>query len=325
MTEKEDLHKLKTYPIKGRDSKVKVRDFSKPMAPDMSMGRFFDHIPNILAGKTLRNIIDAVVLAHRKGKGIVWAIGAHVIKCGLNPVLIDLMEKRLITALAVNGAGLIHDFEIAFFGQTSEDVEKALSVGEFGMAKETGEMLNLAINEGVREGMGTGEAVGRWIVNEKPDYLQYSILAKTIQMGIPVTAHIAIGTDIIHMHPEADGACLGKGSLKDFHHFASILKTLDMGGVYFNIGSAVILPEVFLKAINMVINLGFDLRDFTTVNMDFIPHYRPIQNVVKRPVLGRGQGYTLIGHHEILIPLLALGMKEGISAKGRHAVGQADV
>jgi hypothetical protein len=289
-----------------------------------SINLFFDSIPNILAGKTIRRVIDSVVLAHKKHKGIIWAIGAHVIKCGLNPIIIDLIENKLITALAINGACLVHDFEIALFGQTSENVEESLKAGEFGMARETGQMLNRVLNNSVKKGLGIGKGVGQWILEKRPDFLEYSILAKAAEKGIPVTAHIAIGTDIIHMHPEADGECLGKGSLRDFHTFTSVVKTLDKGGVYFNIGSAVILPEVFLKAITMVINLGYPLKDFTTVNMDFIQHYRPTQNVVKRPVLGRGKGFTLTGHHEILIPLLATGIKEGIFAKDNNEAGQAN-
>lgn len=316
--------KIKTYSIKERKSKVKVDDFSRPVEAGQGMDLFFNSLPDILAGKTLRSVINAVVSAHRKQRGVIWAIGGHVIKCGLNPILIDLVERSIITALVVNGACLVHDFEIAFFGRTSEDVEKGLNTGEFGMAQETGSMLNKAINDGACEGLGIGEAVGRWIMEKEPDFLEYSILASAVKTGIPVTAHIAIGTDIIHMHPEADGECIGIGCLRDFHNLTTIIKTLDNGGIYFNIGSAVILPEVFLKAVTMAINLGNPLKDFTTVNMDFIQHYRPTQNVVKRPVLGRGNGYTLIGHHEIMIPLLAAGIKEGISAKDNNEAGQVD-
>ena len=321
MNEMNNQGRLKRHSIRNRKSKVRVKDFSRPMASDDSIQTFWERIPNILAGKTIRSVINSVIRAKEKGRGIIWAIGAHVIKCGLNPILIDLMENKMITGLAMNGAGFIHDFEIAFFGETSEDVEMGLEKGAFGMAQETGEMLNQAINEGVRAGLGAGEAVGRWIETKKPDFIQYSILAKAIQMEIPVTAHIAIGTDIVHMHPGANGAFLGEGSLRDFHHFLKMVRTLHDGGVYFNIGSAVILPEVFLKAITMAINLGYPLRDFTTVNMDFIQHYRPIQNVVKRPVMGRGRGYTLIGHHEILIPLIAAGIKGDTLVTDEDAAG----
>ncbi|MGA1840326.1 MAG: hypothetical protein ACMUIU_06845 [bacterium] len=324
MDKEKALKGIKTYSINKRVSKVTINDFSRPMEAGQGMDLFFSSLPDILAGKIFRSVINAVVSAHRKQRGVIWAIGAHVIKCGLNPILIDLVEKSIITALVVNGACLVHDFEIAFFGRTSEDVEKGLNTGEFGMAKETGSMLNKAINEGVQKGLGIGEAVGRWIMEKEPDFLEYSILAGAAKKGIPITAHIAIGTDIIHMHPEADGEFLGIGCLRDFHNLTTIIKTLDNGGIYFNIGSAVILPEVFLKAVTMVINLGNPLKDFTTVNMDFIQHYRPTQNVVKRPVLGRGKGYTLIGHHEIMIPLLAAGIKEGISAKDNNEAGQVD-
>lgn len=314
MTKRLDFSHLKTYSIKERKSKVRVEDFAKPIGVGICMGDFFDHFPNILAGKTIRTVINSVSNAYLEKRGIIWAIGGHVIKCGLTPILKDLLENGIITALALNGAGLIHDFEIAFFGHTSEEVVEGLKEGEFGMARETGEQLNEAINTGVRAGFGLGEAVGRWILDQAPDFIEYSLLACAARAGIPVTAHVAIGTDIIHMHKSVDGACLGEGSLRDFHLFASEITHLNQGGVYFNVGSAVILPEVFLKAVSLVINLGHPLKDFTTVNMDFIQHYRPTQNVIKRPVMGRGKGYCLLGHHEILIPILAAGIKEKILA-----------
>ncbi len=310
-----DFSNFKTFSIKDRKSKVDVKDFSRPVIPEASIGDLFESLPDVLAGRTLRRVIDAAGRAYSEKKGILWAMGAHVIKCGLNPVLIDLIGNGVISALAVNGACLIHDFEIAFFGKTSEDVAESIQEGEFGMARETGELLNKAINDGIRDGLGLGEAVGRWILTQKPDFLKYSLLASAVAAGIPVTAHVAIGTDIIHMHPSADGACLGEGSFRDFRRFASVCTTLNKGGIYFNAGSAVIMPEVFLKAVSLVINLGYELKDFVTLNIDFIRHYRPLQNVVKRPVLGRGEGYHLTGHHEILIPLLAAGIKRRISAK----------
>lgn len=315
MADQLDVSRFKTYSIKERKSKVSVEDFAKPVVGDASIGSFFDHLPNILAGKSLRMIIQAVVKAYFEQKGIIWAIGAHVIKCGLGPVLIDLIKNGALTGIALNGAGIIHDFEIALFGKTSEDVAEGLKDGEFGMARETGELLNKAINEGVRKGLGVGEAVGLWILDQAPDFLEYSISASALKNGIPVTVHIAIGTDIIHMHQSVNGGYLGEGSMRDFRRFASLVTTLDQGGVYFNVGSAVILPEIFLKAVSLIINLGYPLKDFTTVNMDFIQHYRPTQNVVTRPVFGRGRGYSLTGHHEILVPLLAAGIKERISAQ----------
>lgn len=308
-----DFSKLKTYSIRERKSKVTTDDFAVPMAPDDNLPQFFNKLPNILAGKSTRAIIQSAAEAFRKQRGVIWAMGAHVIKCGLNPVLIDLINNRIITAIALNGAGLVHDFEVALFGQTSEDVAEGLKNEKFGMTQETGELLNKAIKEGVKEGFGLGEAVGRWLLDFDAKYKGYSLMATAVKLGVPVTIHVAIGTDIIHMHPLSDGACLGEGSMRDFRTFASLITTLDQGGVYFNIGSAVILPEVFLKAMSLVLNLGYPLQGFTTVNLDFIQHYRPMENVIKRPVTERGKGYSLIGHHEIMIPLLAAGIKEKIS------------
>ncbi|MGA1843513.1 MAG: hypothetical protein ACMUIS_03015 [bacterium] len=314
MDERAGLPKIRTTSIRERKSRVRIEDFSRPLDPGLRIAPFFDHLPNILAGKTLRGIISAVARAHAEKRGIIWAMGAHVIKCGLSPILIDLMERGLITTLALNGAGLIHDFEIALFGETSEDVEEGLNKGEFGMAAETGELLNKAINTGVEAGSGIGEGVGRWLAEHGPQFRAYSLVARAYDMGIPVTVHVAIGTDIIHMHPSADGARIGEGSMRDFHRLVASIQTLDAGGIYFNIGSAVILPEVFLKAVSMIVSGGVPLNDYVTVNMDFIRHYRPLQNVVKRPVAGRGRGYSLIGHHELLIPLVAAGIREEIAA-----------
>ncbi|MGA1796287.1 MAG: hypothetical protein ACMUIL_10555 [bacterium] len=314
MEEREGLPKIRPRSIRERKSRVRIEDFSRAQDPGLRMAPFFDHIPNILAGKTLRAIIGAVARAHAEKRGIIWAMGAHVIKCGLSPILIDLMERGLITTLALNGAGLIHDFEIALFGETSEDVEEGLNKGEFGMAAETGELLNKAINDGVAAGSGIGEGVGRWLAGYGPRFRAYSLVARAYEMGIPVTVHVAIGTDIIHMHPSADGALIGEGSMRDFHRLVASIQTLDAGGIYFNIGSAVILPEVFLKAVSMIVNAGIPLNDYVTVDMDFIRQYRPLQNVVKRPVAGRGRGYSLTGHHELLIPLVAAGIREEIAA-----------
>lgn len=309
-----DLSKIRTYSIKERKSKVSIEAFSRPVKTNSSLEGLFLSFPDILAGETLKKVLGAVSKAYSEKKDIIWAMGAHVIKCGLNPILIDLIECGIIKALAVNGACLIHDFEIAFFGTTSEDVSESIQDGGFGMAKETGEMLNMAINEGVDAGLGIGEAVGRYILKEGPEFLAYSLLAAAIKAGIPISAHVAIGTDIIHMHPTADGSRIGEGCMRDFHAFARAVTGLNEGGVYFNVGSAVIMPEVFLKAVSLIINLGYPLMGFTTVNLDFMQHYRPLQNVVKRPVLGRGEGYSLTGHHEIIIPLLAAGIKAAIAS-----------
>jgi hypothetical protein len=232
-------------------------------------------------------------------------LGAHVIKVGLNPVLIDMMNRGWITAVALNGAGIIHDFEIAYGGQTSEDVEAQIKDGQFGMAKETGEILNRTINEAARDGLGLGEAVGRMIARSTFPYKKQSLLAAAWRSAIPVTVHVALGADTIHFHPQANGEALGKTSLQDFRLLCSLIEGLGGGGIYVNVGSAVILPEVFLKAVSVVRNRGKRLEDFSTAVFDFIHHYRPDQNVVRRPLGKKGRGFYFIGHHEIMIPLLA--------------------
>ena len=250
--------------------------------------------------------------AYKNDKPIVIAMGAHVIKVGLNPVLIDLMERGVITAIAMNGAGIIHDSELAIAGKTSEDVESALGDGAFGMAKETSDFLSHAIKQSQKKNTGLGEAVGNSLLAENFPFIQSSLLATGARLGIPITVHVAIGTDIIHMHPDFDPAIAGLASHLDFRKFASVIAKLEKG-VYINIGSAVVLPEVFLKAISLVRNMGYDLTDFTAVNMDFIKHYRPTTNVVNRPTSKGGRGINLIGHHEIMFPLIAAGLIEKIS------------
>src|SRR6185436_11833553 len=240
----------------------------------------------------------------KRSSGTVWGIGAHVIKTGLGPVLIDLMERGYISALATNGAAIIHDFEVALAGATSEDVDSALGPGKFGMAEETGRLLNEAINSGVDRGLGIGQAVSQFLADSQPPFARISVLASAARLGVPVTVHVAIGTDIIHMHPAASGRALGEGSLRDFRYFVSNVARLK-GGVYMNCGSAVVLPEVFLKAVALARNRGISLDGLTTVNLDFIRSYRPQTNVVTRPTAGTGRGYSLVGHHEIMIPLLA--------------------
>lgn len=301
--------KIKTYSIHKRASKVNIKDFAKPVEKNCSFKIFLDSFPDILAGKDFKDFIQKVLTAKKNRKALIWGIGAHVIKVGLTPILIDLMEKGFITGLALNGAGIIHDFEIAFAGKTSEDVESLLKNGSFGMTKETGEFLNKAINQGVKEDLGTGEAIGKFLVSSGFPHLDQSLLANAYKLNIPVTVHIAIGTDIIHFHPGVSGEALGKTSLKDFFLFASLLKKIEGGGVFFNIGSAVILPEIFLKALTMIRNLGFKIEKFYTAVFDFNYHYRPLQNVVKRPIIGEGKGYYFLGHHEIMIPLLASALK----------------
>ncbi len=300
-----NIDKLNTKPLAERKSKVRVELFARAGKTGQTFSQFLEGLPRILAGQDFLEVVDRVIEAIRKDKGIVLAMGAHVIKCGLSPVLIDLMQRGIVTGFALNGAGIIHDYELAVHGQTSEDVDQAIVNGEFGMAEETGRQINQAINKGVESGMGLAESVGKYLFERNPPFMSYSLLANAYSLKIPVTAHIAIGTDIIHMHPETRADLLGQGSMLDFRLFCSVITSLHQGGVYFNIGSAVVLPEVFLKALTLVRNLGYPLSDFTTVNMDFIQHYRPNTNVVRRPVIGGGKGYSLTGHHEIMLPLLA--------------------
>jgi hypothetical protein len=299
-----DLASVRTYPLASRKSKANAVDFARLPAPGSSVAAFVDGLPNILAGADFKAVVSALRAARDGGAGVIWGIGAHVIKTGLSPVLIDLMERGYVSALATNGAGIIHDFELALSGSTSEDVEEALGPGRFGMAEETGTQLNAAIVEGAARGMGLGQSVAAYLARIKPPHAGVSLLAAAARLGIPVTVHVAIGTDIIHMHPAASGAAIGEASLRDFRYFVANVARLK-GGVYLNCGSAVVLPEVFLKAVALARNTGAALDGLTTVNIDFMRMYRPQTNVVTRPVAGIGKGYSLVGHHEILIPLLA--------------------
>jgi hypothetical protein len=267
-----------------------------------------DSLPAMLAAAELRAVIGAIVEARRRS-GVVWGLGAHVIKTGLAPVLIDLMERGFVSAIATNGAAVIHDFEIALSGGTSEDVDAALGPGRFGMADETGRLLNEAITSGVGKGLGIGQAVGEYLQTLAPRFAAASVIAAAARLQIPITVHVAIGTDITHMHPAVSGAALGEGSLRDFRYFVSNISRLS-GGVYLNCGSAVVLPEVFLKAVALVRNRGASLDGLTTVNLDFVRLYRPHTNVVTRPTAGIGRGYTIVGHHEIMIPLIAAAVVE---------------
>ncbi len=304
-----DLSDIKTYPLKSRASKARAEDFARPADPGASFGAFVDSLPNILAAADFRAVVRAIAGARRAEAGVVWGLGAHVIKTGLGPVLIDLMERGFVSAIATNGAAVIHDFEVALVGATSEDVDEALGPGRFGMAEETGRLLNGAINDGVGAGLGIGQAVTRFLAAKQPQFAPSSVLAAAARLDIPVTVHIAIGTDIIHMHPAASGASLGEGSLRDFRYFVSNVARLERG-VYLNCGSAVVLPEVFLKAVALARNRGIALAELTTVNLDFLRSYRAQTNVVARPTSGTGRGYSLVGHHEIMIPLLAAALKE---------------
>ena len=277
---------------------------------------FVDSLPDILAGADLKAVVRALGAAHaRRRAAIVWGLGAHVIKTGVGPVLVDLMERGFVSAIATNGAGVIHDFELALVGATSEDVDESLGPGRFGMAEETGRLLNDAINEGVGAGLGLGQAVLRFLASRPATFARSSVLASAARLEIPVTVHVGVGTDIIHMHPSASGAAIGEGSLRDFRYFVSNVARLERG-VYMNCGSAVVLPEVFLKAVALARNRGIALAGLTTVNLDFIRQYRPQTNVVARPTAGSGRGYSLVGHHEIMIPLIAAALEDGTAAAG---------
>ena len=304
-----DLSGIATYPLASRKSKANAADFARPYQPGSGVGALIASLPDILAASDFKAVVSAIGAARAGGRGILWGLGAHVIKTGLSPVIVDLMERGFVSAIATNGAGVIHDFELALSGQTSEDVDEALGPGRFGMADETGRLLNAAINDGVAGGLGIGQAVGRRLRAMAPAHERLSILAAAARLEIPVTVHVGIGTDIIHMHPAASGAALGEGSLRDFRYFVSNVARLE-GGVYLNCGSAVVLPEVFLKAVALARNRGVSLQGLTTVNLDFTRLYRPQTNVVSRPVAGIGTGYALVGHHEIMIPLLAAALIE---------------
>jgi hypothetical protein len=304
-----DLAGVTTYPLKSRASKARAEDFARPFAKGSGLAAFLKGLPRVLAAADLLAVVEAIRAAKARRGGIVWGLGAHVVKTGLSPVVIDLMERGFVSAIATNGAGIIHDFEIALAGATSEDVEASLGPGRFGMAEETGRLLNRAINDGVAQGLGLGQAVGAFLAAHHPQYERVSLTAAAERLGIPLTVHVAIGTDIIHMHPDASGRALGEGSQRDFKYFVSNIAKLE-GGVFINCGSAVVLPEVFLKAIALVRNRGIALNDLTTVNLDFARQYRPQTNVVSRPTAGAGRGYSLVGHHEIMIPLLAAALVE---------------
>lgn len=301
-----DLEKIQTYELASRPSKVTVTDFAAPLDKGDSLKSFLAKMPAILAVNSLREIAARIRRARQLNKPIIWGIGGHVVKTGLAPVIIDLMRQGYVSAVAGNGSVLVHDTEIALVGFTSEDVDASLGQGDFGAARETGEILNLAANRGAGENIGLGEAMGRQVSELDPANAAASLLCQTYRHRIPFTVHLAIGADIGHFHAAADGAALGATSHRDFRLFCSLVKELNGGGVYLNVGSAVVLPEIFLKAVTVVKNLGLPLEDFTTANFDFIQHYRPNTNVVRRPTAGgAGRGFALTGHHEIMLPLLA--------------------
>ena len=320
---------LHTYPLASRKSKVNARDFAKPVG-GASIGKFLDSLPSFLAAADLRALLSAIHSARKKRKAILWGIGGHVIKVGLGPLLTDLMKRGFVSGIAMNGAALIHDFEIALAGNTSEDVEAGLGDGKFGMAEETGKYINEIAKLAARIRIGYGEAAGQFLSSGilEPKFAESSVLMAAYKYRIPVTVHLAIGADIPHMHPSADGAALGMATLHDFRLFCALVKEMHPGGVYLNWGSAVLLPEVFLKAVSVVRNLGVPLRPITTANFDFIQHYRPLQNVVKRPTASaRGKsdgsrGFAITGHHELLLPLVAAALVSGWPAKSAVRKGK---
>src|SRR5512133_35094 len=310
-----DLSRVTTYPIAERSNKVSLeRDFAGDISAGMSVSALLNALPNQLGGESLNAVIKAVVKARENGRPVVIALGGHVIKCGLQPVLKKLIQADIVTAVAMNGSATIHDYEISLIGETSEDVGAVLHCGTFGMAEETGRDINGALKAGVADGIGYGEALGRFITENNNPHRESSLLATCYEKGIPATVHVAVGTDIIHQHPDCDGAVLGQATFTDFRLFTSVVSTLGGGGVFINIGSAVIMPEVFLKALSIAQNMGFHVDGFTTATFDMTQHYRPLQNVVKRPTAGDSRGLTITGHHEIMIPLLAAGILDRIGS-----------
>jgi len=299
-----DFSGLNTYSIHSRYSKVTVDNFAKPLAPGSTLKEFIASLPEQLLGLDFPELVGRLAASHKNNRPIVVGMGAHVIKVGLNPILIDLMERGIINAIALNGAGIVHDTEIAMAGRTSEEVGDVLGSGAFGAAKETGEVVNAGINQAAKLGLGLGEGLGEYLLAQNFPYNHLSLLATARRLKIPLTVHVALGTDIVHIHPSASGAAIGQTSHQDFRLFCALVADLE-GGAYLNFGSAVLLPEVFLKALTLVRNLGHVVNNFTTANFDFIRHYRTMTNVVNRPTMGGGKGYNIIGHHELLIPLLA--------------------
>ena len=297
------LDGIKTYSLSERHSKVGVEDFGSSWQPGGSFREFIHRLPKILAGAALREVAGAWVRARKAGRHVLLGMGAHPVKVGLSPVLIDLLQRELITGVAMNGAGIIHDAEVAMVGRTSEDVDAVLGCGQFGMARETAEFLNGAIAWGAQAGLGLGQAVGRRLVESNFPHKDLSLVAAAASLSVPLTVHVAVGTDIIHLHPSVSPEALGATTHLDFRRFAALVSELD-DGVFINLGSAVVIPEVFLKALTLARNLGHQASPLTTVNLDFVQHYRSLTNVVRRPTEGSGRGFALTGHHELLFPML---------------------
>ena len=317
-----DFGKVRTYPLAERSSRVHVEDFARPVPAGSTFAAFFDSLPHILAGQEIRKVVEAVARAHRLGVPVIWAMGAHVIKVGLSPVIIDLMERGIITALALNGAGSIHDVELALGGQTSENVSAGIRAGNFGMVTETGEFINAACEDALREGIGMGEALGRRLLESSLPGRDGSILANGYRLGVPVTVHVAVGGDIHHTHPTTRGEALGAATFNDFRLLCGVMAHVREGSVVFNIGSAVVLPVVLEKAFAVARNLGHPVERFTGVTMDFIQHYRSTLNPVSRARDLDGQGIVLTGHHELMIPLLAAALYEALAVPTETPKGE---
>ena len=309
-----DFSSLNTYSLHERPAKVTVADFSRPVRPGMTVQELIANLPKQFVGKDFPELVERIAAAVSNKRPVIVGMGAHVIKVGLAPILIELMERGIISALALNGACIIHDAEIAMVGRTSEDVADVLGSGAFGAARETSVVLNGAINQGAKLGLGLGEAVGNQLLRHNFRFNDHSLVAQARRLHIPVTVHVAMGTDIIHIHPNANGAAIGQCSHHDFRVFCRLVSGLE-GGVYLNLGSAVLLPEVFLKALTVVRNLGHEVKRFTTANFDFIRAYRPSTNVVQRPTLEGGKGFNFTGHHELMIPLLAAAIVDRLEAE----------
>lgn len=308
-----NLKQLRRTSIAERPSKVAKDSFAKVTPAGSSFRTFTQNLPRILAAQKFHQLVEAIVSAHRRRRPVLAMMGAHVLKVGLSPLIVDLIERKVITAIAMTGSGIIHDFELAYQGQTSEEVAEALADGSFGMARETADYLNGAIKEGAEEDLGIGESVGRMIEQKKLRFRNLSVFAAAHRAGIPATVHVAIGADIIHQHPSCDGASIGKASLADFHRLAQVVSRIGEGAVVLNIGSAVILPEVFLKGVSIARNLGHPVKDFTAANLDMIQHYRPRENVLSRPTALGGRSIAITGHHELMVPLLHAAILEKLA------------
>lgn len=305
---------VKTISIRNRISKVSPKDFARVVDPRQTrVSQFIDSLPRILAADELRDLVDDIVRSRKRNKPVILMMGAHVIKVGVSPIIVDLIKRNIVTHVAMNSAAAIHDVETAMWGKTSEDVAVNILDGKFGMSKETGDFINRALVKRFAETTdGYGEALAKKIIALKAPHRSVSILATCYASNVPVTVHAAIGTDIVHQQPTMDGAATGEMTFRDFKVFANSVKDLKNGGVVLNIGSAVILPEVFLKALTVARNLGYPVKGFSTANFDMIRHYRPQMNVVERPTQRHGRGYSFTGHHEIMVPLLAAMIKSNL-------------